>query len=154
MKNTHRLTLISILTALYVVLSAFMRIPLIGNIKLDLGYVVFAIALIRLDLSGTIWVGCLSVAIESLLFGVHGFSVAWTIANFFIALLAKNNKNYFVGCLIGCVIGLVGAKTIIEWFIFKTAISIKLANNAVACLADYLCLVIGYFVDKKLPKSI
>ena len=43
--NTKMITILGVLTALYVVMSAFLKFTLFSNIMVDLGYVVFTVAL-------------------------------------------------------------------------------------------------------------
>lgn len=43
--KTKKMVILAVLTALYVALSAMMKIPFIGNISLDLGYIAFVVAL-------------------------------------------------------------------------------------------------------------
>lgn len=43
--STQKICMLGMLTALYVVLSAFLKINIVGNITIDLGYLAFAVAL-------------------------------------------------------------------------------------------------------------
>ena len=73
--KTKKMATLAILTALYVVLSAMMKIPFIGNISLDLGYIAFVIALMLFDYKGII-VGVIGCTLESILFSAYGFSIS------------------------------------------------------------------------------
>ena len=97
--KTKKIITLAILTALYVALSAMMKIPFIGNISLDLGYIVFAVAIMLFGYSGVL-VGVLGCSIESLLFSAYGFSISWATGNlivclFFAWFIAKSNYNQF-----------------------------------------------------------
>lgn len=68
--KTKKIITLAMLTALYVALSALMKIPFIGNISLDLGYIAFVVALMSFKYAG-IAVGVLGCALESLLFSAY-----------------------------------------------------------------------------------
>ena len=48
MKNTKQIATIAVFTALYFVLSALLKIPVVGNITLDLGYIALAVGAVYL----------------------------------------------------------------------------------------------------------
>ena len=69
------ITTIGILTALSVVLFSLIRIPLFGNIKLDLSYIVLTVAIVKCKMSGAIFVGGVGALIESMLYGVNVLTI-------------------------------------------------------------------------------
>ena len=117
---TKKICYIGMLTALYVVFSAFFKVNLIGNIMLDFGYIVFAIALCQFGPLGAV-VGIAGCALESVLFSAYGFSFSWTVANTIIGVgcgicFVRVKRNVFRILIMAAfsALGLLFAKTIIE----------------------------------------
>lgn len=154
------ITTIGILTALSVVLFSLIRIPLFGNIKLDLSYIVLTVAIVKCKMSGAIFVGGVGALIESMLYGVNGLSFSWIIANIIIAIIGKifyelsikqNKKFIFIlGLFIGCLIGLLIVKTLIECLLFEIPLLLKMSTNAVAFISDFICMLIGVIVIERI----
>ena len=154
------ITTIGILTALSVVLFSLIRIPLFGNIKLDLSYIVLTVAIVKCKMSGAIFVGGVGALIESMLYGVNGLSFSWIIANIIIAIIGKifyelsikqNKKFIFIlGIFIGCLIGLLIVKTLIECLLFEIPLLLKMSTNAVAFISDFICMLIGVIVIERI----
>ena len=136
-KRTSTIVYLSVLTALYVVLSAFLKIPLgVGNIMLDLGYIAFTVALGYYNLWGTV-VGVLGCTLESMLFSAYGFSISWAVANLIIGLgcgivFRKTEKQWvrIASIVIFSALGLLGAKTIIECALYDIPLLVKIPKNA------------------------
>lgn len=149
------------LTALYVALSALMKIPFIGNISLDLGYIAFVVALMSFKYAG-IAVGVLGCALESLLFSAYGFSISWAVGNlvvglFFAWFISKSDYNqfrYMFGALVACVLGILLVKTGIECRLYNIPTAVKVPKNLVACLVDTITMCIGILIfnEKRLDK--
>lgn len=157
--NIKKICMLAVLTALYVVLSAFLKIPFIGNIQLDLGYIAFAVALYMFGMYG-IFVGVIGCSLESLLFSAYGFSISWAIANLLIGLIVGivfhalrggffNKKEQFLrigSIIVGCVVGLLIAKTAIECYLYDIPLLVKIPKNAVACAVDAVVMIIGIYL--------
>lgn len=153
------ITTIGLLTAVAVVVSSWLRIPLFANIKLDLSYIVLTIAIIRCGLFGGIFVGGVSALLESMLFAANGLSFSWIVANIVIASIAygfyklsnKNEKKYIfiIGIIVACFIGLVVVKTVVECTLFDISIITRIPNNSVAFVSDCICMLIGLAVSKR-----
>lgn len=153
--NIKKICMLAVLTALYVVLSAFLKIPFIGNIQLDLGYIAFAVALYMFGMYG-IFVGVIGCSLESLLFSAYGFSISWAIANLLIGLIVgivfhalrgKEKQLLRIGSIIiGCVVGLLIAKTAIECYLYDIPLLVKIPKNAVACAVDAIVMIIGVYL--------
>ena len=158
--NTKNMTILAMLTALYVVLSAFLKFTLVGNIMVDLGYIVFAYALCLFGPCGTI-VGVFGCALESILFSAYGFSISWAVANLFIGLLCGNvfklTENTWARSLttvIAVAIAMIAIKTIIECNLYGIPLAVKIPKNAVAFGADAVTMIIGLFFYKATEKKI
>lgn len=159
MTKAKKICAISALTALYVVLSAFLKINLIGNIMVDLGYVAFTVALCYYGWAGAI-VGIIGCALESLLFSAYGFSISWVVANALIGLICglgfwATDKVWLriIIVIISCVVGLLGAKTLIECYLYSIPLAVKIPKNAVACAVDAGVMICALPICEKI-KSI
>lgn len=159
--KTKKIITLAMLTALYVALSALMKIPFIGNISLDLGYIAFVVALMSFKYAG-IAVGVLGCALESLLFSAYGFSISWAVGNlvvglFFAWFISKSDYNqfrYMFGALVACVLGILLVKTGIECRLYNIPTAIKVPKNLVACLVDTITMWLGIWIfnEKRLDK--
>ena len=141
------------LTALYVVLSAFLKVTFIGNIQLDLGYIAYAVALYMFGWAGIV-VGVIGCSLESILFSAYGFSVSWAAANLVIGVLfviiglsdteVMRPRIVEALAIIGCAgISMVLVKTPIECWLYGIPFKIKVAKNLVAAVADGITMILG-----------
>lgn len=159
--DVKTLVTLSVLTALYVVLSAMFKIAIgVGNIALDMGYIAFTIALFEYGPLGTA-VGVLGCSIESMIFAAHGFSISWAVANLVIGICCGYAFTRFdklwmqiTAILLSCAIGLIGAKTLIECMFFSVPIEVRIPRNAIACAADAAAMLIGLWIAPKLHRKI
>ena len=145
--------------ALGVVLSAMLRIPLFANVRLDLSYIVITVAIMKCGMYGSMMVAGTIALLESMIFGVNGLSLPWTLANVVIAVIAsvfyklskdKSNKIlFYVGIVLGCFVGLVLVKSLIETLIANIPLIIRITSNMVAFIGDMICMLIGVFIGKK-----
>lgn len=151
--KTKRLTTLAILTALYVALSATMKIPFIGDISLDLGYIAFVVALMLFDYKGII-VGVIGCALESILFSAYGFSISWAVGNLIVGLIFAfgiKHSDYKIStymglAILGCLCGIGITKTYIECNLYNIPLAIKMPKNLVAAAVDTLTMWIGVLV--------
>lgn len=156
--NTKKITTIALLTALYCVLSAMMKIPFIGAISLDLGYIALAIACGTVGVWAGI-VGAVGCGLESILFSPYGFSISWFIANLIIGVgcgavfyVTKDNRKRVLSILIFVGIGMLLAKTGIECFLYHIPFAVKIVKNFVAFVVDSIVMIAGIGVlDKVKP---
>ena len=147
--TTKKIATLGVLTALYVVLSAFLKFSLFGNIMIDLGYITFAVALCTFGIYGTI-VGVIGCALESILFSAYGFSISWVCANLTIGIICgltfprfhKNIWKYIIAC-VAVAIAMIGVKTIIECNLYNIPLAVKIPKNLVAFYADSITMVLG-----------
>lgn len=154
--KTKKIVTLSILTALYVALSAMMKIPFIGNISLDLGYIAFVVALMLFGYEGII-VGVLGCALESILFSAYGFSISWAVGNLIVGLIFawgfKNTSHKSLICMLfavfACFCGIGIVKTYIESYLYAIPLAIKFPKNLVATAVDTLTMWIGILIFNK-----
>ena len=137
------------LTALYVVLSAFLKFTLFSNIMVDLGYIAFAVALCMFGMWGTV-VGVLGCALESILFSAYGFSISWCMANLVIGLMLGANYPTikhawvkYVLTVVAVAVGMLLVKTGIECAMYGIPLAVKLPKNLVAFGVDAVTMILG-----------
>lgn len=155
MKKSQKIALIALGIALYTVLSAFVVIPIINRIKLDLGYIVFGMYLNTFGILGSI-VGVVGCILGALLKG-DAFPIAWATSQLFIGLclgylLPKTDKDYLkiIYCVVLTFVGIGLIKTVLEVWLFKLPPLLKLGSNSVAFVADVIPLIIGVLLNKKI----
>ena len=155
MKRNQKIAFLSLGIALYVVLSAFVIIPIVNRIKLDLGYIVFGMYLNTFGISGTI-VGVLGCIIAELLKG-GSLRIAWPIGQAFIGLtlgylLPETEKTWLkiLYSILAVFIGIALIKTVIEVWMYQFPWGLKFASNFTAFVIDAIALVIGVLLNKKI----
>ena len=155
MNKTRKIAFLGLGIALYAVLSAFVIIPIVNRIKLDLGYIVFGIYLNKFGIISSI-VGVFGCIIGNLLKG-GSFPIAWAIGQLFIGLtlgyLLPKTENIYLKilyCLISTFIGIGLIKTVIEVMMYHFPFMLKLSSNLAAFVADVIPLIIGVLLSKKI----
>ena len=155
MNKTRKIAFLGLGIALYAVLSAFVIIPIVNRIKLDLGYIVFGIYLNKFGIISSI-VGVFGCIIGNLLKG-GSFPIAWAIGQLFIGstlgYLLPNTENIYLKilyCLISAFIGIGLIKTVIEVMMYHFPFMLKLSSNLAAFVADVIPLIIGVLLSKKI----
>ena len=156
--TTNKITSIAILTSLYIVLSAMMKIPFIGAISLDLGYIALTLGCVLFG-SWAAFIGAVGCGLESILFSPYGFSISWFIANLIIGLgcgiTFKKTENIWIriAAIIGFVaIGMLGAKTGIECYLYHIPFAVKIVKNLVAFGVDAFVMIIGLGITNRVAK--
>jgi len=150
------IALTGVLTALYCVLAALMKVPFIGNIMLDLGYIALACACVALGPLGA-FVGAVGCGLESLLFSAYGLSYSWMAANLIIGLgcgivFRKTKKLWIriVAIWVFCAIGVLITKTAMECALYNIPLLVKLPKNAIAFAVDAATMTIGLLITRKI----
>lgn len=157
--TTKKLCILGMLTALYVVLSSFLKFTIFSNIMVDLGYIAFAFALCMFGPWGTI-VGVLGCTLESILFSSYGFSISWAAANLAIGLICgfgypvMKNWAKYVLTIIAVAVGMLVVKTAIECPLYGIPLAVKLPKNAVAFAVDSATMIIGLIFYQLIHKRI
>lgn len=156
--KTKQIAGIAILTALYCVLSAMMKIPFIGAISLDLGYIALTLGCALFG-PWAAFIGAVGCGLESILFSPYGFSISWFIANLIIGLgcgiTFKKTENIWiriVAIIVFIAIGMLGAKTGIECYLYHIPFAIKIVKNAVAFGIDTITMLIGLGITQRVVK--
>ena len=160
-KTLKQITLIGILTALYVVFSLTLKIPMgIGAIALDLGYTVLTVSSFKVG-RWAAFVGGVGAGIESILFSPYGISYGWIVMNIIIGLICGTLFNKFDGnrkyvyCIITILLAVligVTAKTIIECSLYSIPYIAKIPKSAVAFGIDAVVMIIGLPIADRVNK--
>ena len=155
MNRNRKIAFLSLGIAMYAVLSAFIVIPIVNRIKLDLGYIVFGIYLNTFGIPATI-VGVLGCIIGNMLKG-GSIPIAWAIGQAFIGialgyLLPRTEKIWLklVWCVLATFIGMSLIKTVIEVAMYHYPVYLKFLSNTAAFVADVIPLIMGVLLNRKI----
>ena len=158
--KTKNIAIYGLGAALYFVLSLTMKIPLIGNIAIDAGYIALMVYCYLFGPWAGIICGAIGCALESILMSAYGFSIGWFAMNiivaFLVGLIAKKNKDItqvIAIILLGVFLG-VTAKTIIECYLYSIPLMVKLPKSAVAFVVDSTAMIIGYPIARKIENRV
>ena len=155
---TYKITLIAILSALYVALSFIMKIPLISHIQTDLGYIAFGVACAAIGIPALI-VGVLGCLLVSLL--TSGWvPVGWMLGQVLIGALCgysyRKTKNLLINIIVTIVAVFLGVgciKTVVECNLYSIPFAVKFPKNVIAFIADSIPMIIGYIIATKTALS-
>ena len=154
--EVRKITGIALLTALYCVLSAMMKIPFIGAISLDLGYIALTIGCSMFGMWGA-FIGAVGCGIESILFSPYGFSIGWFVGNFIIGLgcgfvFKKTTATWqrVIAIIVFVALGILITKTLIECYLYNIPFNIKIVKSFVAFTVDSITMIIGLLAIKRL----
>lgn len=151
-KSTKTIVTFGMFAALYVVLSATIKIPLIGHIVLDMGYIILTVAAVCYGAIPAAIIGAVGCAIESILFTALGFSISWVVMNIIIGLIVGyvatrpmiDTKRWIIAIVIPIAVFLgVVAKTGIECVLYNIPVAVKVPKALVAFAVDSLVMIIG-----------
>ncbi len=166
MKNTKTIASIAILTALYFVLSAMLKIPIAGHITLDLGYMVLTVSAVYLGAVPTMIVGMIGAFCESAMLSHTGISLGWILMNacvgFFCGKVMKSTfsagkKKFLISSsvviLLSMFVGVV-IKTLIDCVLRSIPIPAKIPSSLAAFITDSLVMFIGIPIAFALRKHV
>lgn len=153
-----KMTYTAIGIALYVALSMVLKIPVIGHIGLDLGYIVLAVYCMKFGaVSGAIVGACGCTLVSLIMSG--WFPPGWFVGNLVIGLICgkfyekKNKIRNIVVTGIAVLIGILVIKTVIECYMFSIPFMVKIPKNTIAAVMDMFVMWIGLFVSDKIVKE-
>ena len=152
-QKVKRVALIAMLIALYFVLSAILKIPVIGHITLDLGYISLMVAAVLLGAAPGMIVGGMGAFLESALMSQRGVSPGWIVMNVIAGGLIgwilhkaadKGGKKLTVSALIAVPIAMLlgsAAKMFIDCAMYDLPIALKIPTTAVAWIMDSVVML-------------
>lgn len=152
MSKTKTIAYFGIGIALYVVLSMAMKIPIIGHIQTDLGYIVFSVYLALFGWQALI-IGVVGCMIESLI--INGWiPIGWMVGQAIIGIICgvvfqKYDKNSLkiLWILISVFLGIGCCKTLIECFLYDIPVMIKFPRNIIAFIPDSIAMILGLYIS-------
>lgn len=167
MKKTRQITVTAVLTALYFILSALLKIPVVGNITLDLGYIVLAVSAVCLGAVPAAFVGSLGVLLESTLMSRRGISLGWILMNAIVGytcglVLHKaadgDRKTFWLKAVVSVTVSMLAGvvvKTFIDCALYGIALAVKIPSSVTAWILDSLVmLAVGMPLSLTLKKRI
>ena len=161
MSKTKKICYLAVLTALYVVMSAFLKFYVgVGHIQVDLGYIAFAVALCEFGVAGAA-VGVIGCALESMLFTAYGFSISWVVANAVIGigcgLIFDKIDKFWIRALaivMYTAIGMLLMKTSIECYLYSIPFAVKFTKSVAAFVVDSVVMIAGLAFHKVLRERV
>ena len=160
MSKTRKLCYLALGIALYVAMSASVKIPLVGHIQTDLVYIVFGAYCVLFGWQAVV-VGVVGCLIESLIFS-GWVPIGWMAGQIFIGLVCglwykytENKVNSFkittriIVTVLAMFIGIGEIKTLIEVSLYSIPFGVKFAKNCIAFVADTIPMIIGMLIAEK-----
>lgn len=156
MNKTKKVCLTALGIALYVCVSMLIKIPVVGHISLDLGYIVLAVyCYIYGGVSGAI-VGAGGCFLVSLI-ATGWIAIGWPLGNFLVGALCgavyTRTKGKSKAMLINTAVtvaavfvGVAVIKTVVECALYSLPVAVKFAKNLVAFSMDAIVMCIGLYV--------
>lgn len=160
--NGKSIALTAMGIALYAVLSMTVKIPLIGHIAVDLGYIVLGVYAYCFGVIPGMVVGCCGAAIISTLTG--WFAPGWALGNLLVGLIcgvffdrSGTRMALLKNILItwGAVaLGIMGIKTVVDCVLYQSPWQLKLLKDTVATVVDSLAMCFGVWLAPKIGKML
>ena len=154
LKNTKTIAAVAMLTALYLVLSALLKIPVAGHITVDLGYVALMVACFNLGAVPSMIVGAMGAFLESALMAQRGVSIGWVFMNAIVgyicgAALSKTKTLDTKQCILRAVVSVplsmvlgVAVKTFFDCIIYDYPLAVKIPTAIAACVIDSVIMLV------------
>ena len=154
---TKKITLCGIGIALYFVLSMLANIPLVGHMRLDCGYIVYAIYLVLF--------GWLAIPVGVIGCFIKGYisdgwiPFTWMIGQTIIGVacayvFSKTNKKtiQILTIVVSVFLGIAIVSSGLSALMFNLPLGMKIAKGSVGALADSVAMIIGLFIADELKK--
>lgn len=153
--TTRRICLIAMGTALFVVLSLCLQVPVLENYYLCLGYVAMMVFCYYFGPVDGMIVGSLGVVLYCLLIsGLRGMP-GWAAGNLVIGAAmglsckyTRKMRNQWmrhfiltVAIIVSTAIGILGVKSFVEVLLYAQPMLVRVAKNGYAFVADVVILV-------------
>lgn len=153
-KTTKKIALLGIFSALYVVLSFAMKIPLIAHIQTDFGYIAFGVGCAAIGAPAFIIgvLGCLIVSLLTSGWVPIGWMLGQVAIGIICGLVYKRSKSTLL-CIVVTVlavfVGIGGIKTVVECYLYSIPFAVKIPKNLIASIADCIPMIVGFLVATK-----
>ena len=155
-RNVKKIALTAMLIALYFVLSAVLKIPIVGHIMLDLGYIALMVGAVQLGAVSAMAIGGIGAFLESALMSTRGVSPGWIVMNVIAGGLIgwilykaadESKKKLIISAVIVVPVAMLlgaAAKMLIDCAMYDLPIALKIPTTAAAWIADSaVMLVVG-----------
>lgn len=165
MNKTKQIAITAMFIALYFVLSALLKIPIVGNITLDLGYISLTVGAFYLGAVPAMLIGSIGAFLESAMLSQRGVSLGWMLMNaivgYFCGLVLHRyadvgrRKLLTAACIVVPLSMLLGVavKTFIDCLLYDVALLAKIPSSLSAWITDSaVMLVIGLPLSMALRK--
>ncbi len=167
-RSIKQITVTALGIGMYIVFTAVFRIPFFENLYLAMGYVVLAVYSYSVGLVEAVHTGFLGTLMYCLLFSSVNGMPGWSLGNLLIcgllyylfAWYRKTDKGFISTVITIALIvaitalGIVGAKSVVEIFLYRQPFLVRVAKNAHAFVADAITLVLGFFIARRTDKMI
>lgn len=167
MRTTKKLASVGMLTALYFVLSALLKIPVAGNIKLDLGYIALTVGAVYLGAAPAAVIGSGGVLLESLLMSQRGIAPGWILMNAIVGFAcghvmhkALNDPpgRFWLKAAVVVILSMIAGfavKTVIDCLLYGLTLTVKIPTAIVGCALDsFVMLLLGVPISLGLKKRL
>ena len=166
--TTRKICLTAMGTALFVVLSLCLQVPVFENYYLCLGYVSMMVFCCYFGTFSSVVVGTVGVVLYCLLTnGIRGMP-GWAAGNAVIAVAVSfackytaTLKNHWMQrlLLVGTIIiatavGILGLKSFVEMVLYAQPFLLRVAKNIYAFIADVVVLILSMPISGSLGKMI
>ena len=166
--TTRKLCLTAMGTALFVVLTLCLQVPVFENYYLCLGYVVMMVFCFYFGPFSSAVVGTLGVVLYCLLIsGLRGMP-GWAAGNVVIALAVSFACRYTAGLknkllryliltgviVVATAVAILGVKSVVEMILYAQPFLLRAAKNLYAFVADIVVMVVSLPVCEKLEGTI
>lgn len=161
MKTTRKIAYTALGIALYVCVSMMVKIPVIGHISLDMGYIVLAVYCKRFGAVTGAAVGAGGCFIVSLM-ASGWIAFGWPLGNLFIGAVcgtvydATEGKRHETAINVAVTVaavfvGVACIKTVVECPLYGIPLAVKLfPKNFVAFVMDSITMVVGVTINERL----
>ena len=162
--KTRKLCLTAMGTALFVVLTLCLQVPVFENYYLCLGYVVMMVFCFYFGPFSSVIVGTLGVILYCLLTsGLRGMP-GWAAGNIVIALAVSITCKYTAGLkkrwirylilmaviIASTAIAILGVKSLVEMILYAQPFLLRAVKNVYAFVADIMVMTVSLPVCEKL----
>ena len=166
--STKKLCLTAMGTALFVVLSLCLQVPIFENYYLCLGYVVMMVFCYYFGPFSSVIVGTLGVVLYCLLIsGLRGMP-GWAAGNIVLAVSVSlackataGMKNHLLRSfillgviVIATAVAILGVKSLVEMLLYAQPFFLRVAKNVYAFVADIVVMAVSIPVCEKLEAII
>ena len=155
-------------TALFIVLTMCLQVPVFENYYLCLGYIVMAVCLYSFGTASGTFVGCVGVILYCVLTnGLRGMP-GWTAGNLVIGIIVgltfrftkKLDKAWlrtllnFVAIAVSTAIGILIVKSLVECLLYSQPMLLRMGKNVFAFVADIFVLEFSLPICMALDKPL